>query len=385
MPERQESSYDAVVLGAGLAGSAAAKALADLGWRTALIERRRLPRHKVCGAFLSPESAELLDALGLGGVTAELGASRIERAVLTMPGGRPIELALPAPAAGLSRYALDAALQAAAVRSGARLLQGSVRRVATAGEWGWRVEADYGGERLALRSRVVVEARGAGAGEASSGPARQLGLGAHYEGLTRGGAVEMYFFRGGYLGLCPVEDGRYNMAALLTASELWRQGGDALGMLHAAAARHPRLQARLAGGRPVAGTLSAVVVPRYRAGIRAASDGCLRIGDAAARIPPLCGDGMSMALRAAQLVVRETDRYLRGAPGAGRWARAYRAYDAALHRELAPALRWGLALHVALGSETGRRVAPALARLLPGTAQRLVLATRVRMRELSQR
>ena len=43
--------YDAVVLGAGIAGSSMAKQLADQGWDTLLVDRRRFPRHKVCGEF----------------------------------------------------------------------------------------------------------------------------------------------------------------------------------------------------------------------------------------------------------------------------------------------------------------------------------------------
>jgi len=41
--------FDAVVIGAGPAGSATAILLARLGWSVALVERQRFPRRKVCG------------------------------------------------------------------------------------------------------------------------------------------------------------------------------------------------------------------------------------------------------------------------------------------------------------------------------------------------
>ena len=45
---------DVVVIGAGLAGSGIAAALAQRGWDVLLVERDRFPRHKVCGEFLPP-------------------------------------------------------------------------------------------------------------------------------------------------------------------------------------------------------------------------------------------------------------------------------------------------------------------------------------------
>lgn len=42
-------AYDAAIIGAGIAGSALAKSLADSGWNTILLESKKFPRHKVCG------------------------------------------------------------------------------------------------------------------------------------------------------------------------------------------------------------------------------------------------------------------------------------------------------------------------------------------------
>lgn len=48
--------YDVIVLGAGPAGSAAAKRAADRGLSVALIDRAVFPRHKLCGALISPRA-----------------------------------------------------------------------------------------------------------------------------------------------------------------------------------------------------------------------------------------------------------------------------------------------------------------------------------------
>lgn len=49
-------TFDVVVLGAGPAGSAAAKRAADRGLSVALIDRSVFPRHKLCGALISPRA-----------------------------------------------------------------------------------------------------------------------------------------------------------------------------------------------------------------------------------------------------------------------------------------------------------------------------------------
>ncbi|WJH33351.1 FAD-dependent monooxygenase [Paenibacillus sp. CC-CFT747] len=60
-----EACYDVAVIGAGIAGSAVSKLLADKGWKTLLLDRRTFPRHKVCGEFLSPEALSMLEGLGV--------------------------------------------------------------------------------------------------------------------------------------------------------------------------------------------------------------------------------------------------------------------------------------------------------------------------------
>src|SRR5207249_12205300 len=57
------SMFDLIVIGGGPAGSAAAITAARGGARVLLLERGRLPRHQVCGEFVSAESLELCGSL----------------------------------------------------------------------------------------------------------------------------------------------------------------------------------------------------------------------------------------------------------------------------------------------------------------------------------
>lgn len=52
--------YDAVIIGAGPAGACAGYQLANAGLKTALIDRRKFPRDKLCGGLLTYKTVEML-------------------------------------------------------------------------------------------------------------------------------------------------------------------------------------------------------------------------------------------------------------------------------------------------------------------------------------
>ena len=58
-------SCDVVIIGAGPAGSAAAIALARMGYAVALLDREQFPREKLCGDFINPSNWPILRALGV--------------------------------------------------------------------------------------------------------------------------------------------------------------------------------------------------------------------------------------------------------------------------------------------------------------------------------
>ena len=57
--------YDVAVIGGGLAGLATAIQLADRGKQVILFEKRQYPFHRVCGEYISMESWDFLNRLGL--------------------------------------------------------------------------------------------------------------------------------------------------------------------------------------------------------------------------------------------------------------------------------------------------------------------------------
>jgi flavin-dependent dehydrogenase len=371
---------DAVVIGAGIAGSGTANALAGLGWDTVLVDQGTFPRHKVCGEFLSPESRAVLAALGLEAAVVALHPVEMSRARLTLASGASLEVPLPGVALGVSRYALDAALHRAVRQSGAEVRTGVTVTSVIPSDRGYRIEMRQRGRRTAIEARAVVAAWGRSRRTGLSDrpapltPRSFIGVKTHVDGLEQRPVVELYFFPGGYVGVSPVEGGRVNVAALVTRQVFLAAGRTPLKLIEAASRLNPALGRRLAAGRPIPGT-QAAVAPVNASRKLVAWDIVPHVGDAAMVIPPLCGDGMAIALRSAEWCAHLADRYLRGKLSLAVWRDEYTRL---LHREMAAPLRWGRFLQASLGVPVVSDALLGLGRRMPGLAFRLVQATRLR-------
>lgn len=123
-----EFDADAIVVGAGPAGSSAARHLADRGLDVVLLEKASFPREKVCGDGLTPRAVRQLVRLG---VDISEDAGWVRNKGLRVYGGRtePFELLWPDlaefPPYGLvrARASFDKILADHAVAGGARLFQ----------------------------------------------------------------------------------------------------------------------------------------------------------------------------------------------------------------------------------------------------------------------
>jgi flavin-dependent dehydrogenase len=372
---------DVAVLGAGLAGSSAAKALADKGWETLLLDRQTFPRHKVCGEFLSPESQSTLQALGISEPLSGLGHCEIERIKLIFENGAETEIELPARAWGLSRYVLDEGLHQAALRAGAVLQTGTAVTAVRTTDRGYLIETKQGSEMNVIEARAVIAAWGAnqraglpGYQRQPAGKAAYVGVKSHFRGVKMEPVVELYFFRGGYLGLCPVEGGAVNASALLERETAANAGKSILSIIYGAAQRNAKLYEKLKDAEPVPGA-QAAVAPVYLNRKPVAWDQLPLLGDSATMIPPLCGDGMSMALRSAALCVPLADRYLRGQSSLGQWQQDYARF---ITEEFRGPLRWGGLLQWVVEMPALAACLPHAARLAPGAARALVQATRLK-------
>ncbi|HEX8624839.1 MAG TPA: FAD-dependent monooxygenase [Allosphingosinicella sp.] len=284
----------ALIVGGGPAGSAAAIALARAGVEAEMFERTEGPHDTVCGGFLGWDALAALERLGLD--PAALGARPIRRLRL-ISAQRSVEVALPRLAAGLSRRTLDEALLAAAERAGAAVRRGRTVRAADLAERRVRLDDEEGlsGEALVLATGKH-ELRGAARPVDIS--TRPLGLRASLkpsQALTNAldGMIELHLYDGGYAGLLLQEDGTANLCLSASRGRLKTEGGIEP-LVERLAGELPAFAERLRQGE--AGPWSAVSGIPYGWRGTETVEGVYRVGDQAAVIASLAGDGIAIAL-----------------------------------------------------------------------------------------
>ncbi len=303
--------WDVAVIGAGPAGCAAAIELARAGRSVGLLEKSSFPRDKLCGEFLSPEAVGSLERLGCAAEFWRFSPARIDRALLIAPSGARLELPFPAPAWGLSRVRFDQMLARAAAAAGAELIEkAEIAKSSERVPGTPRILEARDGRLFQARSVLLAAGRHSFLQPAPASRRVWFGFKAHYQGKSAG-RVELYFFRGGYCGIAPVENGRVNVCALVEKDLLRRHRGEEV--LNGV----PALRDRLAGLHRLERFLhTGPVVMGWR---RPPAD-MLPAGDAALFADPFTGDGMSLALATGRLAAQ----HLVSEAGAGGYARELR-------------------------------------------------------------
>src|SRR5262245_54680390 len=84
----ENSSHDAIIVGAGPAGSSCAAMLGRAGLSTLLVEKETFPREKVCGCCLNPGVWPMLEYLGAAAAVRSSPHRRIEAVRLVSWKGR---------------------------------------------------------------------------------------------------------------------------------------------------------------------------------------------------------------------------------------------------------------------------------------------------------
>lgn len=324
--EAAPASFDAVVVGAGPAGTLAAHAMARRGMRVGIIDRARFPRDKVCGCCLNQGAIEILERCGLDGVIPQdapvLGLLRIVRR------GRIAEIRT-RPGVAISRSRLDHALLAAATGAGAVAFTETSATLGPFGPGGWTIRLRSRGAESQLVSRTVVCADGLSGGFLPAGaPWRptiaadsRMGLGARLDADAMElppGRIDMHVGNDGYLGIVRLIDGTIDIAAAVRPAFVRAHATPAEAMTRLLQADSDRIGAALAGAA-IRGT---PLLTRRRSTLE--HDGVFVAGDAASYVEPFTGEGMSWAMASGVLAADACAAWVAGGYRPGAYAAALR-------------------------------------------------------------
>jgi len=323
------------IIGGGLAGLSLGLALQNAGIAACVIEAGDYPRHRVCGDFMTGLSDITIQNLGLKPL---LVGALLHRQVAWFHREQLIyQQYLPAPALGLSRYALDARLAHAFTTAG-----GELRRATRAND------------SSAFPGRILAHGR-------SRTESPWLGLKLQVQDLDLAQDLELHLGDQAYIGLAKVETGAVNVCGLFRRRNL-AAPGPALLAAYLNAVGLSRLAKRLERATYEPASFSAVSALSYEPLITAPDT--IRLGDAAGLIPPFTGNGMALAFQSAETALPHVLAYARGNVA---WSITCERTRTALRRRFHRRLAVARSLHSFLLVPSRQRFICALARahLLP--------------------
>jgi geranylgeranyl reductase family protein len=357
---------DALVVGAGPAGIAAALTAHTHGLRTVVVDKATFPRDKTCGDGLTAQALRLLERLGVAVPTVG-DAMTIDETILVSPTGRRVHL--PMPSAGIysmvvPRRDLDAALVEHARRAGIEVREGA----ALTG-----LDTDADGVRARIGDDDEIAARQVVAADGHWSAVRRLAAPGMQTDLGTWHAFRQYFtgvddprqwvlfeedLLPGYAWVFPLPDGRANVGfGVLRGPGIT---GKHLKALWPDLLARPAVRSVLGPRAEPEDTHRAWPIPAAFDATRLTTDRVLFTGDAAGVVDPMTGEGIAQALETGVLA---GEAIARGG-GAARVARRYRrSVETTLGRDL----RFAELLQRVLRRPLGARAAIRAADLTPWT------------------
>lgn len=319
---------DVVIIGGGLAGLSAAILLGRQGKQVCLFESNRYPFHKVCGEYLSMESWPFLERLGVPLSSMQL--PRIQHFRLTDHSGHELSVPLQPGGFGISRYTLD------------HLLAGIASQVGVTVRDGTRVdEVTWNGSDFSIRAgeEIMPATVVLGTWGKRSNLDRQLnrsffsrpdprlndwvGIKYHVASTFPDDRIELHNFPGGYCGISRVDEGRTTLCYLVRGDHLLNAGGQIRQLETTILYQNPILKSYFESFPSLYDTPKAISQVNFEPRPVIESH-ILLAGDSAGLIPPLTGNGMSMALRASALAVPLIGSFLDGTITRDQMERMYR-------------------------------------------------------------
>jgi len=309
--------FDVAVIGGGLAGLAAAIEMSKKGNSVILFEKKRYPFHKVCGEYISMESWNYLQMLGLD--LKALDLPKIDQLLVSDLRGRTLNHQLGLGGFGISRFKLDAMLAELAKASGVQLMEAcrveklefhekvDQHRIESQEDsyYSKLLVASYG-----KRSKLDKQWQRNFIERALPTNRNFTAVKYHIKAKLPADQIGLHIFDGGYCGISKVEgEDRYCLCYLTLASAIQKAGGiEALEDQELR--KNPFLNQYL--DYPRYYERPEVIAQVNFSSRSQIEEQAFMLGDTAGLIVPLCGNGMSMALHSAHLWSGLANQYFSG-------------------------------------------------------------------------
>ncbi|MGO3183116.1 MAG: NAD(P)/FAD-dependent oxidoreductase [Aequorivita sp.] len=291
--------WDIIIIGGGLAGLTTALHLANNNCSVCLIEKNEYPNHKVCGEYVSNEVLPYLNSLGIDPMN--VGAKEISKFKITDTKGSPINANLPLGGFGISRYAFDQLIYET-IKNKVKVLFDTVEKVnfekdqfCVTTQKKDVLKADYVVGAYGKRSNLDTFLKRRFMKQKSP----WLAVKAHYNYEFPDDTVALHNFEGGYCGLSKTETGAVN-ACYLTTFKSFKNYGDIDTFQKKELSKNPFLSDFFINAKPLFKkplTISQISFQKKEP----VENHIFMIGDSAGLIHPLCGNGMAMAIKSAQI------------------------------------------------------------------------------------
>ncbi|MEO8720048.1 MAG: FAD-dependent monooxygenase [Ginsengibacter sp.] len=308
------SFFTVAVIGGGLSGLSLSILLSKAGHKTILFEKEQYPFHKVCGEYISMESWNFIERLGLN--LSELNLPIISKLIVSSPGGNFVETNLDLGGFGISRYFLDDKLKNIAVENGVTVCEntkvtdvifeggiftvkyngGQITSLLAAGSFGKKSNLDVKWGRDFIKQKE---------GKLTN----YIGVKYHIKTDEPEDTISLHNFKNGYCGLSKVDNDQYCLCYLSAAQNLKDNHNSIKEMEKNVLHKNPFLKKIFTESvflfeEPL--TISQISFDKKSQ----VENHVLMLGDAAGMITPLCGNGMSMAFQGAKMVFENIHLFL---------------------------------------------------------------------------
>jgi flavin-dependent dehydrogenase len=293
------------IIGGGLAGLSLSILLAKNGHKVILFEKEKYPFHKVCGEYISLESWNFIESLGLN--LSKLNLPIIKKLLVSSPNGNAIYANLDLGGFGISRFFIDNELKKIAIANGVHLKEktkvndvvfkdnlftikyntGEINCPVVTGSFGKRSNLDAKWARDFIRKK-------------QNKLNNYIGVKYHIKSSWSPDIIALHNFKNGYCGISKIEQDKYCLCYLTTAQNLKENGSSITEMERNVLYKNPFLKEIFSTSEflftePV--TISQISFDKKNQ----VENHILMAGDAAGMITPLCGNGMSMALHSSKI------------------------------------------------------------------------------------